>query len=33
MAQVLEPENKDGNIELSFRAAGQERVWQTLTDR
>ncbi len=33
MAQVLEPENKDGNIELSFRAAGQERVWQTLADR
>lgn len=32
-AQVLEPENKDGNIELSFRAAGQERVWQTLSDR
>lgn len=32
-AQVLEPENKNGNIELSFRAAGQERVWQTLTDR
>ncbi|HTL39209.1 MAG TPA: S1 RNA-binding domain-containing protein [Methylomirabilota bacterium] len=33
MAQVLEPENKDGNLELSFRAAGQERVWQTLADR
>jgi len=33
MAQVLEPENKEGNVELSFRAAGQERVWQTLTDR
>jgi len=33
LAQVLEPENKEGNIELSFRAAGQERVWQTLTDR
>ncbi len=33
MASVLEPENKDGNIELSFRAAGQERVWQTLQDR
>ncbi len=33
MAQVLEPENKDGNVELSFRAAGQERVWQTLADR
>jgi len=33
LAQVLEPENKDGNIELSFRAAGQERVWQTLAER
>jgi len=33
LAQVLEPENKDGNVELSFRAAGQEKVWQTLTDR
>lgn len=33
LAQVLEPENKEGNIELSFRAAGQERVWQTLADR
>ena len=33
IASVLEPENKDGNIELSFRAAGQERVWQTLSDR
>ncbi|MGE5297545.1 MAG: 30S ribosomal protein S1 [Acidobacteriaceae bacterium] len=32
-ASVLEPENKDGNIELSFRQAGQERVWQTLSDR
>jgi len=32
-ASVLEPENKDGNIELSFRAAGQEKVWQTLSDR
>ncbi len=32
-ASVLEPENKEGNIELSFRAAGQERVWQTLQDR
>jgi small subunit ribosomal protein S1 len=32
-ASVLEPENKDGNIELSFRQAGQERVWQTLKDR
>jgi small subunit ribosomal protein S1 len=33
LAQVLEPENKEGNIELSFRAAGQERVWQTLSER
>lgn len=33
MAQVIEPENKEGNVELSFRAAGQERVWQTLVDR
>lgn len=32
-ASVVEPENKDGNIELSFRQAGQERVWQTLSDR
>jgi len=32
-ASVVEAENKDGNIELSFRAAGQERVWSTLTDR
>ncbi len=32
-ASVIEPENKEGNIELSFRAAGQERVWQTLQDR
>ncbi|MEJ0021653.1 MAG: S1 RNA-binding domain-containing protein [Candidatus Doudnabacteria bacterium] len=33
IASVIEPENKDGNIELSFRAAGQERVWQTLQER
>lgn len=32
-ASVVDPENKEGNIELSFRQAGQERVWQTLTDR
>lgn len=32
-ASVIEPENKEGNIELSFRQAGQERVWQTLLDR
>ena len=33
LASVLEPENKDGNVELSFRAAGQERVWQTLNEQ
>jgi small subunit ribosomal protein S1 len=33
IASVVEPENKDGNVELSFRQAGQERVWQTLVDR
>lgn len=32
-ASVVEPENKEGNIELSFRQAGQERVWSTLSDR
>ncbi|HYF98035.1 MAG TPA: S1 RNA-binding domain-containing protein, partial [Coxiellaceae bacterium] len=32
-ASVVESENKEGNIELSFRQAGQERVWQTLSDR
>lgn len=32
-ASVIDPENKDGNIELSFRQAGHERVWQTLKDR
>jgi len=32
-ASVVEPENKEGNIELSFRQAGQERVWSTLTER
>ncbi|MBI4049386.1 MAG: S1 RNA-binding domain-containing protein [Candidatus Doudnabacteria bacterium] len=32
-ASVIDAENKDGNIELSFRQAGQERVWQTLTER
>ena len=29
-ATVVEPENKEGNIELSLRQAGHERVWQTL---
>lgn len=33
LASVIESENKEGNIELSFRAAGQERVWQTLAER
>jgi small subunit ribosomal protein S1 len=32
-ASVVEPENKEGNIELSFRQAGQERVWSTLSER
>lgn len=32
-ASVVDSENKDGNIELSFRQAGHERVWQTLADR
>ena len=30
---VVEPENKDGIVELSLRQAGQERVWQTLKDK
>ncbi len=30
---VVEPENKDGIVELSLRQAGQERVWQTLRDK
>src|SRR3989344_3980823 len=32
-ASVIETENKNGNLELSFRAAGQERVWQTLGEK
>ncbi len=32
-ASVVDSENKEGNIELSFRQAGQERVWQTLKDK
>jgi len=32
-ASVVEVENNDGNIELSFRQAGQERVWQTLQEK
>src|SRR5258708_14558698 len=33
IASVVETENKEGNVELSFRQAGQERVWSTLVDR
>ncbi|HEX9502892.1 MAG TPA: S1 RNA-binding domain-containing protein [Patescibacteria group bacterium] len=33
IASVVESENKEGNVELSFRQAGQERVWSTLVDR
>lgn len=32
-ATVVDIENKEGNIELSFRQAGQERVWQTLKEK
>jgi len=32
-ASVVEVENSEGNIELSFRQAGQERVWQTLVEK
>lgn len=32
-ASVIEVENKEGNIELSFRKAGQERVWQSLREK
>ncbi len=32
-ASVVDVENKEGNIELSFRQAGQERVWQTLLEK
>ena len=32
-ASVVEVENKEGNIELSFRQAGQERVWQALLEK
>ncbi len=32
-ASVVDTENKEGNIELSFRQAGQERVWQTLQEK
>src|SRR4051812_40288657 len=30
---VVEPENKEGIVELSLRQAGQERVWQTLRSK
>ncbi len=32
-ATVVDVENKEGNIELSFRQAGQERVWQSLKEK
>lgn len=31
-ALVVEQENKDGNVELSFRKAGHERVWSALKE-
>lgn len=31
-ASVVETENREGNVELSLRQAGHERVWQTLRD-
>ncbi len=31
-ASVVESENREGNVELSLRVAGQERVWQKLRD-
>lgn len=31
-AVVVEPENKEGNVELSFRQAGHERVWSGLRE-
>jgi len=33
LASVLEPDNEDGMVELSFRQAGHERVWQTLREK
>ena len=33
MASVLDPDNKDGLVELSFRQAGHERVWSTLREK
>ncbi len=32
-ATVVEVENKDGNVELSMRQAGHERVWQKLREQ
>ena len=32
-ASVIEVENREGNVELSFRKAGQERVWQSLKEK
>ena len=32
-ASVIEVENREGNVELSFRKAGQERVWQSLKEQ
>ena len=32
-ASVVDIENSEGNIELSFRQAGQERVWGSLIER
>ena len=32
-ASVVEGENKDGNVELSLRQAGHERVWQSLKEK
>ena len=32
-ASVVEIDNREGNIELSFRKAGQERVWQSLMEK
>ncbi|MEZ4180304.1 MAG: S1 RNA-binding domain-containing protein [Candidatus Doudnabacteria bacterium] len=31
-ASVVETENKEGNVEMSLRQAGHERVWQTLRE-
>lgn len=30
---VVDPENKDGIVELSMRQAGQERVWQSIKEK